>query len=795
MWKNIRSLSISLKLALLGFVFTLTTFAVIVFIVFGINSTRTMENQVIELTEKTKILKQAIESLDVSSRRSIEPWIHVFEALFPEQYVLDTDNKTIVNGVPTPTLRNGDYIINNQFNRIDRLYEMTNKQILSTIFVRDGDDFIRITTNALDANGKRVIGTTLDPAFPSRPLILKGQEYVGRQHIGKRDYIIKHVPIVDKNKNVIGILAVGIEITESLHSILEGLKKLKLGKSGYFFILNNAAGLGSEVGQLVVHPNPSMEGKNILNAKGSDGHLFIQEMLQKQDGMIKYDWLNKELGETTPRHKTVVFMTYAPWNWLIAGSYYDDEILENTLFIRNLLIIAALLGTFITSLLSFIAIRRLLSPLQPIADFGQAIAEGEFSMPDLPIKRGDEIGRVVLALNHMKSDLANNVKEINVVMAAVRDGDFSKRIQGDTRGDLKSLSQNINISIDELGTTISQINQTMFAVAQGQLNHAVMVQTKGQLSLLKNSINSTLQTFAHIFGEVNEVMTSVSRGILTARLSGQHHGEFKIVQENINLSLEKLAQTLTHILQNTQHVAIASSDTTKAIGQVADGSQHQLQTISQIVDSIQQTSSAVSVVANSVDHATQNASTTLSIVQNGQTKMQGMIEVVNTIAQSSLKISKLTEVIGAIANQTNLLSLNAAIEAARAGEHGKGFAVVAEEVRKLAENSAQQVEEIVELVNDAVKRANEGVKTVHIVNQEMEQIVKATHTSNDIMMNIHVSMEQQNAAMRQLNQSAVTLRHIAQANASAAEEITATILDLSRLADQTRSHVAEFRLD
>lgn len=530
MWTAIRSLSISMKLALLGFAFTLTTFTVIVVIIFGINSSRTMENQVTELTEKTRILKQAIESLDMSTRQSIEPWVHVFKALFPEEYVLDMAHIIDINGVKTPTLRNGEYVINNQFDRIDRLYEMTNKQILSTVFVRNGDDFVRISTNARDVQGQRVIGTKLDRAFPSRPFILNGQEYVGRQHIGKRDYIIKHVPIFDKNKQVIGILAVGIEITEALKSILEGLKKLKLGRTGYFFIVNNTEGLGAEIGQVVVHPNPAMEGKNISGVKDSSGHLFIQEMLRQKDGLIHYDWLNKELGETSPRQKTVIFMTYAPWNWLIAGSYYDDEVLENNLFIRNLLIGAALLGTLITSILSFIAIRRLLSPLRPIADFGQAIAEGEFSMPDLPIKRNDEIGRVVLALNHMKNDLANNVKEINAVMAAVRDGDFSKRIQIDTRGDLKSLSQNINISVDELGTTIAQINQTMFAVAQGQLNHSVTVQTKGQLSLLKNSINSTLQTFAQIFGEVNDVMNAVSQGVLTIRLSGQHHGEFKTVQ-------------------------------------------------------------------------------------------------------------------------------------------------------------------------------------------------------------------------------------------------------------------------
>ncbi len=136
-------------------------------------------------------------------------------------------------------------------------------------------------------------------------------------------------------------------------------------------------------------------------------------------------------------------------------------------------------------------------------------------------------------------------------------------------------------------------------------------------------------------------------------------------------------------------------------------------------------------------------------------KMDEMVKVVNNIAANSEKINKITEVIEKIANKTNLLSLNAAIEAARAGEHGKGFAVVA-------------------------------------VSQDMSGIERETQATDHMLQRIASALVQQSSAVEQINVNLNNLDQIARSNSAASEEIAATVVELSKIADATRREVQRF---
>jgi methyl-accepting chemotaxis protein len=169
--------------------------------------------------------------------------------------------------------------------------------------------------------------------------------------------------------------------------------------------------------------------------------------------------------------------------------------------------------------------------------------------------------------------------------------------------------------------------------------------------------------------------------------------------------------------------------------------------------------------------------------------------IVEAISQNSRKINHITQVIAQIANRTHILSLNAAIEAARAGEHGKGFVVVAQEVGKLAESSAQNAKQITDIVEQASIDAQQGKIATSTVSQSMKLIALGTQDTTERVRTIAVAMDEQQATITQIEGSVGHLKTIALGNSTAAEEITTTMVQLSKLSNETRQRLSAFKTE
>lgn len=259
-------------------------------------------------------------------------------------------------------------------------------------------------------------------------------------------------------------------------------------------------------------------------------------------------------------------------------------------------------------------------------------------------------------------------------------------------------------------------------------------------------------------------------------------------------TMTSLRGSISKIGNSVQQTAAASTQSSNAISLVADGAKQQSQAIAQAVTAVNQSVSVLGHVSKNAESATKLTKDAASTVSDGRKQMADMVSVVNRIAENSARINKITDVINNIANQTNMLSLNAAIEAARAGEHGKGFAVVADQVRKLAESSRSSVLEIVDLITQATEDAKAAVLSASRVNEEMGKIADSADNTEKMMQAIATSMEQQVATTEELQHNMDTLKGIGESNTNAAEEITQTVLELSRVADETNSEVRKFNI-
>jgi methyl-accepting chemotaxis protein len=462
-------------------------------------------------------------------------------------------------------------------------------------------------------------------------------------------------------------------------------------------------------------------------------------------------------------------------------------------FMKNsqwvVLVVAVVLGMFI----AWMAGRRIAKPLQNmqvrLADIAHT---GDLSMR-LKQESDDEVGQTAQSVNGLLSAINNGVNEVNQAVTAVAAGDFSQKIRADLSGDLALMKTSVNDAIDRIESTMSGLDQMMGALSAGHFSMRLKVDAQGAYARTVEQAQQTMVALDTMLGDVGQTMVAVAQGNLTVRVTAQGRGDLLALKENLNSSLSALSNAMQAIHVNARQVAAAASDSSHAVEQIADGVQNQTHAISQVAVAVKQTAASVLDVSRNTELASEKSRHSVTVLRDGLLKIEKMVEVVNNIAVNSEKINKITEVIEKIANKTNLLSLNAAIEAARAGEHGKGFAVVADEVGKLAINSAESSKEIAQLVQQAVLETARAVAAVDAVSADMNLIEIGSMETDEMLRRIAAALEQQSSAVEEINANLTSVDMIARGNASATEEITSSVMELSRIAESTRREVDRFQ--
>jgi methyl-accepting chemotaxis protein len=462
---------------------------------------------------------------------------------------------------------------------------------------------------------------------------------------------------------------------------------------------------------------------------------------------------------------------------------------ESRLFKMTLLVGGILTG----ALLALWIVGSVIKPLRQVQETAQKVAQNFDYSSRIDVKQGDEVGQTADAFNTLLQAQQTAIGQVTRVVQHLAEGNLTQRIEGDLRGDLAVMKTAINNSLDSVQRTMSGFNGLSRALLHGQFDHHIdQSQSHGEFRQSLDQAATALMSLHRMIGDVDAVMGSVAQGDLTKRVQIDATGDLLRLKANINNSLDSLAQALGAVHNSTRQVAAAANQTSTAIGQISDGAQNQTHAIGQVALAIKHTAESVTDVSRNTAIASQKSRESMAIMQTGMGKMTHMVQVVNNISVHSDKINKITEVIEKIANKTNLLSLNAAIEAARAGEHGKGFSVVAEEVGKLAASSAESSQEIARLVQEAVSETARAVQVVQEVSRDMSMIEQGSQETDQMLQRISSALEQQSAAVEEINSNLGSLDRIAMSNASASEEITATVIELSKLAEQTRQDLGRF---
>jgi methyl-accepting chemotaxis protein len=247
----------------------------------------------------------------------------------------------------------------------------------------------------------------------------------------------------------------------------------------------------------------------------------------------------------------------------------------------------------------------------------------------------------------------------------------------------------------------------------------------------------------------------------------------------VRSSARDLKEIASEIGDSTAHVSLAASQMSASSQMLAQGASEQ-------AASLEQTSASTEEITSMTGRNAENSRTAATVmtdvdrhVKNGNRTLEQMLVSMNEITASSDKISKIIKVIDEIAFQTNILALNAAVEAARAGEAGMGFAVVSDEVRNLAQRSAQAAKDTASLIEESIAKSNEGGLRLKQVAEVMTAITASASQVKTLVDEVNLGSEEQARGIQEISKAVQLMSQVTQNTAASAEQSAAAGKDLS----------------
>ncbi len=555
------------------------------------------------------------------------------------------------------------------------------------------------------------------------------------------------------------IIGTGIYVDDALKDAIVKTKtdigNMRYDQGNGFFWINDTQ---SPIPSMVMHPlNKELEGKVLddpkFNRIGEERFNVYLTMVDRvktdQSGYLEYTWPKiTENGEEREHTKLAYFRVFEPFNWIIGTELFLDEI-ERQISERRAAVNSQIFGLIfriiaIVAVISFLALLALLLVARTISrpiESGSEIAE-QISKGDLSVRiinqHQDEIGKLLKAMQKM----IDSLKEKADITARIAEGDLSSDVVLASEKDM--LGHTLQTMINSLKTKAFQVEE----IARGNL--ALQIGTVSDRDRLGCALVRMVES-------LNELLFDV------------------------NSAAEELASGSNQISTTSQNLAVGAS---------------------QQAASLEEISSSMEQLKRQSDSNLNNASSVKDVSVNSKTKaekiktqMAGMLSAMKDINRTAEQISAIVKTIDEIAFQTSVLSINAAVEAARAGEKGKGFAVVAEEVRSLAQRSAQASKETNSMVLNSISTIEKGVSRANETADSVTDIIEGSSSINELIETIEVASREQALGTQQINDGLTELNGLVQDNAAAAEESASSSAVLDNQAKLLKSMVAKFNLD
>ncbi|MFN7010158.1 MAG: methyl-accepting chemotaxis protein [Allorhizobium sp.] len=395
------------------------------------------------------------------------------------------------------------------------------------------------------------------------------------------------------------------------------------------------------------------------------------------------------------------------------------------------------------------------------------------------------IAVLVLGFVAIRSWVVRPVQQMSATMNVLANGDLSANVDGtDRRDELGTMAKAVQVFKDNGLRTRELEQEAASARSASEAERLRVAEQERQRA----------ENMARATSGLAEGLKHLSSGDLTFRLNQSFASDFEALRSDFNAAVGQLADSLRSVANaavsidsGAREISQSAEDLSKRTEQQAASLEETAAALDQITTNVANSSMRTEEARHVAIEANKSARRSGEVVSNAVTAMQ-------RIEQSSNQISSIIGVIDEIAFQTNLLALNAGVEAARAGEAGKGFAVVAQEVRELAQRSAQAAKEIKDLIRNSVEEVSTGVRLVQDTGQALKIIEEQVVTINTQLDAIATSAKEQSVGLAEVNTAVNQMDQVTQQNAAMVEESTAASASLAGEVQRLREIVSVFRV-
>lgn len=339
---------------------------------------------------------------------------------------------------------------------------------------------------------------------------------------------------------------------------------------------------------------------------------------------------------------------------------------------------------------------------------------------------------------------------------------------------VKKVADAIRFSKKELLVPIVKVSDQMAELAKGSFAKEMDMQpNESEVGKMVEAIIFMKQNFSSMIHEISDVLGQMGSGNYHVEVTQEYVGEFVKIKDSLIKIVADMKQVLQTIKDTATEVDGGSEQLSKAAMDLADGCTIQSTKVTEVVEMVRKMASSMEEKAQDAQDTVMISSQAGELLMSGNQKMQDLKVAITEISKCSEEISTIIATIEDISSQTNLLSLNASIEAARAGEAGRGFAVVAEQVKKLAEESAQAAGETTVLIEKTVETVEKGIAIADETVRNMEEVMVGAKASTEKMAQMAEELREEANNMYIINENVSAVAEIVDNNSATSQETAA----------------------